>query len=92
MMVNVDNRLLEIIKEMTGSEITFQQVKEANKVRKQERLFQKGTYINSRDGFKIFFSGALCRKLTDADLFYEASLFAREKPEEVEDYIKGLNL
>lgn len=93
MMINVDNRLLEIIKEEYGVEVTFQQVKSANKVRRQERLFQKGTNITTcKKGIKVFFPGSLCRKLVEADLFDEVTIFARNNPDGVVDYVKSLEL
>lgn len=93
MMINVDNRLLEIIKEEYGVEVTFQQVKSANKVRRQERLFQKGTYIRTiKNDMKFFLPGSLCRKLVEADLFDEVTIFARNNPDGVVDYVKSLEL
>jgi len=93
MMINVDNRLLEIIKEEYGVEVTFQQVKSANKVRRQERLFQKGTNITTcKKGIKVFLPGSLCRKLVEADLFDEVTIFARNNPDDVVDYVKSLEL
>ncbi len=92
MMINVDNRLLEIIKEQTGSDITFQQVKDANAIRKQERLLKKGMYVSAVGGVKVFLPGSLCGKLLDAGLLDEVRSFARANPEDVSDYVKALNL
>lgn len=75
MMINVDNRLLEILKEQTGAEVTFKQVKEANAIRRVERVYQNGASFRSKCGQSIKIPGSLCRKLDDAECFGEVQVY-----------------